>query len=186
MIFCQSIFQGIVCLRMCEEYCPSVVDSIFLVNCSIRELSHSIQLQHIQVYFVPELPEKKLPARWGYTTFFQHCLHFLRRTITCNMDRKRITIHRMACQITRSNTTWFFSCGGLLRTRSTRSHHRCFIMHEVKNTVFTFCNNGFHIQGVKKLRLKRFRDDRAGKNKHVSYLTKLWLMLMHRFTARWS
>ena len=40
------------------------------------------------------------------------------------------------------------------------------------------------IQGVKKLRLQRFRDDRGGKNKHVFYLTKLWLM--HRFAARWA
>ena len=40
------------------------------------------------------------------------------------------------------------------------------------------------IQGVKKLRLQRFRNDRGGKNKHVFYLTKLWLM--HRFAARWS
>ena len=32
------------------------------------------------------------------------------------------------------------------------------------------------IQGVKKLRLKRFRNDRGGKNKHVFYLTKLWFM----------
>ena len=41
-----------------------------------------------------------------------------------------------------------------------------------------------NIQSVKKLRLQRFRDDRGGKNKHVFYLTKLWLM--HRFAARWS
>ena len=41
-----------------------------------------------------------------------------------------------------------------------------------------------HIQSVKKLRLQRFRDDRGGKNKHVFYLVKLWLM--HRFAARWS
>ena len=41
------------------------------------------------------------------------------------------------------------------------------------------------IQGVKKLRLQRFSDDRGGKNKHVFfYLTKLWVM--HRFAVRWS
>ena len=40
------------------------------------------------------------------------------------------------------------------------------------------------IHGFKKLRLQRFRYDRGGKNKHVFYLTKIWLM--HRFAARWS
>ena len=28
------------------------------------------------------------------------------------MDRKRIIVHHMACQITRPNTTWFFPVGG--------------------------------------------------------------------------
>ena len=40
------------------------------------------------------------------------------------------------------------------------------------------------IYRVLKLCLQRFRDDRGGKNKHVFYLTKLWLK--HRFAARWS
>ena len=40
-----------------------------------------------------------------------------------------------------------------------------------------------NIQGVKKC-LQRFRDDRGGKNKHVFYLAKLWLM--QRFAARWT
>ena len=40
------------------------------------------------------------------------------------------------------------------------------------------------VQGVKNYVLQRFSDDRGGKNKHVFYLAKLWLM--HRLAARWS
>ena len=54
----------------------------------------------------------------GSTTLCQHCSHILSGTVPCKMDQKRITIHHMACQITRPNTTWFFFCEGLLRTRS--------------------------------------------------------------------
>ena len=83
---------------------------ILLVNCSIMELWHSIQLQRIQVglrvcsWFCALTPRwNNLPARWGSTTRWQHCLHNLRWTIPCKMDWKRITVHHMVCQI-----TWFF------------------------------------------------------------------------------
>ena len=64
-----------------------------------------------------------LPARWDSITLYQHCSHILRGTIPCKMGRKSITVHHMACQVTRPNTTWFFSCGDLLRTRSSGYHY---------------------------------------------------------------
>ena len=55
--------------------------------------------------------------------------------------------------------------------------------------MFVLCQHTFFksrptIQSVKKLRLQHFRNDGGGKNKHVFYLTKLWLM--HSFVARWT
>ena len=60
-----------------------------------------------------------VPARWGSATLCQHCSHILRWKIPCKLDRKSISVQHMTSQITRSNTTWFFYCGDLLRTRST-------------------------------------------------------------------
>ena len=97
-----------------------------------------------------------LPARWDSTTVCQHCLHILRGTIPCNMDQKTITIHHMACHITRPNTTWFFPVGAWIRSTghqyviwqtykkefmllSTMSFHRWFITHGARlNTSWTF------------------------------------------------
>ena len=58
-----------------------------------------------------------------------------------------------------------------------------FIRNSDVPSSFSFDLSSRPIQGVKKLRLQRFRDDRGGKNKHVFYLAKLWLM--HRFASRW-
>ena len=80
------------------------------------------------------------------------------------------------------NGTWEKMCGEIDHelgySRSAQAKRLLRKMRRTKNpsTVLQL------IQGVKKLRLQRFRDDRGGKNKHVFYLTKLWLM--HRFAAR--
>ena len=97
---------------------------ILLVNCSIRELrQHTVTTHQGRVssdlLLCASAPWwNNLPASWGPTTLCKHFLRILRWTVPCKMDRKRITVHHTACQITRLNITWFF-LWGFLRTRST-------------------------------------------------------------------
>ena len=60
---------------------------------------------HILVFCRSVLNKLPQENQVGSTTLCPYCLHILIRTIPCKMDWKRITIHDMACQITRSNTT---------------------------------------------------------------------------------
>ena len=164
---------GRFCAFSCEAFAPVALERSSQVSRQFIQdhLPQASQLFHLLMFsafmdwvivYAHEIPRKRLAQRENGTTV--HC------ELTTNFTQS--TVDFLPCKVSILIYDLWSEIVTVSDTPAGSISSSCWTKYRVH-----------YLQDVKKLRLQRFRDDRGGKNKHVFYLTKLWLM--HRFSARW-